>query len=866
MFKKKISYLILAVLIVAQTNPFVINAFAAVTAELKAADPGSITLVKGCPSTINILLNTNGESVLAGDTKFNVTGDATINSVSIGSILPMQTYSQVTGTEIKLSGARFPNTGGFNGNGVFGTINLTPSNNANSVSVTFSPDIVLDNNMVNANIENVLNKVTNATYTVRDKYGGEYCTPDLISPSFMLADPTVNSNGNPANTNVTFIITDDRSGVNISTLQFQINGSTPANPVINGSGGNYQVSVNPDTDFPLGSQVNVTVIKVCDNDGNCLNNQTQSFRIIPPSSCGDGNVDPGEECDDGVNNANMNSCTSSCTTAKCGDGYIWWGQEECDDGNTKSDDGCSSECKLEAGAKIIMGVVTAECPAPEQPAECPVCEVCPECPVCPVYEEIVRVEYIQAEEVSQEEQNTAVETATIIVKETETITKTEYVVNTETNCDAFDFATDSDSDGLSDKMECYLGTDPYNSDTDGDSCNDWAEINQFMTNPLVKDCNQEEKITGTVVITDPQAGWIVPTLKITGSTPKETTMVDVVAFPAEGKLLKNLINELTTVITMNSTQLDKLDMYINELVLFIETYGTSYEYGNLDKAIETLGETLATVKDNGQEADMKILSANLAELQKLEEVSIYLGRSLPKSAGDTMELGTLRFTLEPLDVKLVNGKLYDLVATAKLTNSEEISSVPVRINVDKDIIVKKPIPRYIDGQKIQSEIAYENIFFDNAIAEGNDLIEIKVSSKRPEITGDVEFGSQVFAVWESIVLSSSVISDSDEGSFSIRPPKDLEPNKSHKVTLYALKTADDGRKIRSENVEIKFKIETLRMGAFMLMGIFFLLLLLAVGIVYFASKWKLWLVAKRRKKDEEEKKNNEEIINKFRQR
>nr|WMV61336.1 5255 [Craspedostauros australis] len=64
----------------------------------------------------------------------------------------------------------------------------------------------------------------------------------------------------------------------------------------------------------------------------------------PFSSCGDGTVDPGEECDDG-NKINDDSCTNQCTSAKCGDGIMQSG-EECDDGNKVDNDGCTNGCKL----------------------------------------------------------------------------------------------------------------------------------------------------------------------------------------------------------------------------------------------------------------------------------------------------------------------------------------------------------------------------------------------------------------------------------------------------------------------------------------------------------------------------------------
>ena len=82
--------------------------------------------------------------------------------------------------------------------------------------------------------------------------------------------------------------------------------------------------------------------------------------------CGDGAVDPGEQCDDG--NTVTESCAygqPSCTvcdaqcqdaagaTSYCGDGVVDGSEgEQCDDGNTTDADGCSATCLLEGGDSV----------------------------------------------------------------------------------------------------------------------------------------------------------------------------------------------------------------------------------------------------------------------------------------------------------------------------------------------------------------------------------------------------------------------------------------------------------------------------------------------------------------------------------
>ncbi len=62
-----------------------------------------------------------------------------------------------------------------------------------------------------------------------------------------------------------------------------------------------------------------------------------------PTTCGDGEVQPGEDCDDG-NDVDGDACTNACSDAACGDGIVYEGQEACDDGNAVDDDGCASDC------------------------------------------------------------------------------------------------------------------------------------------------------------------------------------------------------------------------------------------------------------------------------------------------------------------------------------------------------------------------------------------------------------------------------------------------------------------------------------------------------------------------------------------
>jgi cysteine-rich repeat protein len=80
--------------------------------------------------------------------------------------------------------------------------------------------------------------------------------------------------------------------------------------------------------------------------------------VPPPPACGDGILNPGEQCDDG-NSSNKDNCLTICIAATCGDGFVHTKGsppfEQCDDGNVAPGDGCSPSCTTECGNGVIDG-------------------------------------------------------------------------------------------------------------------------------------------------------------------------------------------------------------------------------------------------------------------------------------------------------------------------------------------------------------------------------------------------------------------------------------------------------------------------------------------------------------------------------
>jgi cysteine-rich repeat protein len=90
---------------------------------------------------------------------------------------------------------------------------------------------------------------------------------------------------------------------------------------------------------------NAPVGLACDPFGGTCDALGQCSPAVP-SVCGNGLVEPGEQCD------STPGCTVSCTIALiCGDGFLA-GTEQCDDGNLIDGDGCTSTCTFESALEL----------------------------------------------------------------------------------------------------------------------------------------------------------------------------------------------------------------------------------------------------------------------------------------------------------------------------------------------------------------------------------------------------------------------------------------------------------------------------------------------------------------------------------
>lgn len=110
------------------------------------------------------------------------------------------------------------------------------------------------------------------------------------------------------------------------------------------SGGDVDDPAEPTTTSTAGS----TTGEILSTDGGESADSGSSSGTGPSMSCGNGSIDPGEQCDEGTElNDDHAYCTDSCLLNICGDGLLLKGWEICDYGSANSDlygSECTTEC------------------------------------------------------------------------------------------------------------------------------------------------------------------------------------------------------------------------------------------------------------------------------------------------------------------------------------------------------------------------------------------------------------------------------------------------------------------------------------------------------------------------------------------
>lgn len=229
-----------------------------------------------------------------------------------------------------------------------GSASVTASDLSGSLYCDANHNKIIDNNdfsiegKVTAVIDSIINLNGDNNTNVGDTFSG--MTNGTGDYSFSLAYP--------ATANYTATISQlALNGISINNPTFIMPSSSSATFSIANTGDNHQIDWLVDSrdcqilEFYCGDG-NQDPGEECD-DGNHNNFDGCSANCTIEYSCGDGIKDPGEQCDDG-NNQDFDGCSANCTIEPyCGDEHLD-PNEECDDGNNNDFDGCSANCTIES--------------------------------------------------------------------------------------------------------------------------------------------------------------------------------------------------------------------------------------------------------------------------------------------------------------------------------------------------------------------------------------------------------------------------------------------------------------------------------------------------------------------------------------
>ena len=166
-----------------------------------------------------------------------------------------------------------------------------------------------------------------------DDQPGQVSDPHGCRTIILPNDPTTTSSSSTTNP--------DTSS---STATTDISTSTSTDPT---DATTTQTSSSTTGPTPTCGDGNIDDGEECDNGPDMNGPGMSCLANCTANTCGDGDQGPDEECDNGPDNADDAACTSTCTLAKCGDSLIQKDIEECDDGNTDPGDGCSADCTIE---------------------------------------------------------------------------------------------------------------------------------------------------------------------------------------------------------------------------------------------------------------------------------------------------------------------------------------------------------------------------------------------------------------------------------------------------------------------------------------------------------------------------------------
>jgi len=272
----------------------------ALVIRVNAADftlnPSSGQFFRGCESVVSIYIDTEGAITDAADIIIYyesddieiVDQDAGVSGTQIqeGSVYEAFLGNEVdeVNGEIRLTGFSYANP--YEGDsGLFAQIVFIPQEGISQTDFTiyYIAGETIDSNIAEylTSID-LLDGVTNASFTFTDGL----CDADTTAPWIINEDPADGQTGVPASSNIEFEIHDDQSGVDINSVEIDVDNYeySLAGPNVftySGDSLNYNITVDPIVDFSEDVIVYVSV-DAEDIDGNLMDTHTWSFNSPAP--------------------------------------------------------------------------------------------------------------------------------------------------------------------------------------------------------------------------------------------------------------------------------------------------------------------------------------------------------------------------------------------------------------------------------------------------------------------------------------------------------------------------------------------------------------------------------------------------------
>lgn len=274
--------------------------------------PSTGVFKQGCSAKMDIAIDTQGISTNAADAVvlFNP-AEVEIEDqnaaqagvqVKAGNVYELYVGNVVDNAQGKIMLTGFSIIGTFSGSGNYGSIffKSKPGVTNTTFQFQFSPGQSTDSNVADTNGNDVLTSVNTASYT----FESGSCVPDTQAPSVSAVSPAHGSSNVPLDTDVSFHLQDNQSGVDLNTLSIQlydvIYDQHHVDVTIAGIPVDYTVTIDPSDDFPTGTEI-VLVVSASDLVGNVMPAKVFSFNKppVPPEAavCGNGVVEGGETCE-----------------------------------------------------------------------------------------------------------------------------------------------------------------------------------------------------------------------------------------------------------------------------------------------------------------------------------------------------------------------------------------------------------------------------------------------------------------------------------------------------------------------------------------------------------------------------------------